>query len=112
MGTTKAKAKDWKKVIKATFPNNRKRAVYVKHTDKVTFYDLNWSGGTRSKYRACLVDGRPLNGGGGLNAPAPWVNPYEGLTVDLPIGAVIVCESVFCGEFTPLTIYINQGLVE
>ena len=99
------KSKDVKPIINATFPKYRKRKVIVKITNKVRFYDLYWSGGTRSEYRACTVSGKAIDSKANMNGPAPWNNPYEGLEIDLPVDAVIVEGGHFCGK--PQTLYIN-----
>jgi hypothetical protein len=105
MNMTQVKSKDLRPIIKATFPNYRKRTVYVKVTEKVTLRDLNWSGGTRSEYRACTIDGRPIENKVNMSGPAPWNNPYEGKEIDLPVGALIVEGGHFCGK--QRTLYIN-----
>ncbi len=98
-------SKDLTPIIKATFPEYRKRKVIIKVTDKVKFYDLNWSGGTRAEYRACTVSGKPILNKVNMNAPAPWDNQYEGKEIDLPKDAVIVEGGYFCGKAR--TLYIN-----
>lgn len=105
MNRIELKAKDVKPLINATFPKYRKRKVIIRVTDKVKFYDLNWSGGTRSEYRACTVAGKPIDNRVDMSRPAPWNNPYEGLEIDLPKDAVIVEGGYFCGK--PRTLYIN-----
>ena len=107
MNTIEVKAKDLKPIIKATFPNYRKRLVYIKPTTKVTFHGLNWSGGSRSEYRACTVYGKPLPNKVDMSIPAPWNNPYEGLSVDLPPEAVIVEGGHFCGKTSTLRINVH-----
>ena len=97
--------KQAKAIVKATFSDYRKRKVIVKVTDKVRFSDLNWSGGTRSEYRACDINGKPIDASVSMNGPAPWNNPFEGLEIDLPENAVIVEGGYFCGKAR--TLYIN-----
>lgn len=101
------KAKEVKHIINATFPNYRKRDVTVWPKTQVTFRDLNWSGGTRAEYRACTIDGKPLDNKVDMSKDAPWNNPYEGLTVDLPVGAVIVEGGFFCGKASKLSIFVH-----
>jgi len=88
---------------KAAFPTYRGRKFKMIFTDKVTFYDTNWSGGTRNQYVAVNSDGRTAM----LHAPAPWVNPVEGKTVELPENAVIVEHTIFCGDDCGLRIYVH-----
>lgn len=98
--------KNVKPLIQATFPEYSGRKVNVVFTTKVQFYDLNWDGGTHNAYAAIKADGTRPNLRG-MNARAPWDNPFEGLTVDLPADLVIVCRSYFCGHDTGITIYAN-----
>lgn len=108
----KIKSKDVKAIIKATFPNYRKRDVYVKETDKVTLWDLNWSGGTRSEYRACTIEGKPLQNAVDMSLRAPWDNPYEGKEIKIPEGYVVVEGGHFCGKPRNLYINVNPGNVK
>ncbi len=109
MNYIKVKTKDVQHIVKATFPEYRKREVVIVPSEKVTFYDLNWSGGTKAQYRACGIDGssngRRLN----MGQPAPWNNPYEGLSVDLPIDCVIVEGGYFCGKERMLYFHVNPA---
>ena len=100
-------AKQVKSIINATFPDYRKRNVFIKESDTVTFYDVNWSGGTRSEYRACTIDGKPLQTMVNMGGPAPWANPFEGLKVNIPPGMVVVSGGHFCGKVATLSITIN-----
>jgi len=104
---TKVKSKDLKPIIKATFPDYRKRDVYVSQSDKVTIQDVNWSGGTRSIYRACTIEGRPLDTKVNMGGPAPWNNPFEGLEINIPPGMVVVQGGHFCGKVATLYITVN-----
>jgi hypothetical protein len=88
---------------KAAFPQYKGRKFKLVFTPTVTFYDTNWSGGTRSQYVAIASDGRTAL----LHVPAPWVNQVEGKTVPLPEDAVIVEHTIFCGQDAGLRIYVN-----
>lgn len=107
MDYIKVASKDVKHIIAATFPKYRKRQVIIKATTSVTFSDLNWSGGTKSEYRACTIDGRPVEAKYDMSAPAPWNNPFEGKTAELPVGAVVVEGGYFCGKERMLYINVN-----
>jgi hypothetical protein len=100
-------AKNFRAIIDATFPDNKKRTVRVVAQEQVTFYGLNWSGGSKNEYRACTIDGRPIESKYDMSAPAPWNNPFEGKTVSIPVDAVIVFGGFFCGKRRQLTIYVH-----
>ena len=101
----KVKRSEVKEIIDATFPEYTGRKIRVVFTDKVQMYDLNWSGGTRNKFAALSTDGRTAR----PNVPAPWANPFEGQTVNVPADAVIVKHALFCGTDCGITIYANPA---
>ncbi len=103
MNTYKISRKQAEPIIKASFPTYRGRKIQVEFTDRVTFYNTNWSGGTRSQYVALKADGRQAM----LHAPAPWVNAAEGRTVELLPGVVVVKHTICCGEDCGLHIYAH-----
>ena len=103
----KIASKQLKSIIKATFPDYRKRTVYVQSSDKGRISDVNWSGGTRKEYRACTIDGRPLQNQVDMHGPAPWDNPFEGLEINIPPGMVMVEGGHFCGKVATLFITVN-----
>lgn len=89
--------------------NYRKRKVYVQACESVTLMDLNWSGGTRSEYRAMTVDGRPLGNSLAYSALHPANNHAEGASVPLPQGAIMVRTGYFCGKDSTATIYVHPA---
>lgn len=100
-------------IIKATFPNYRRHSVIVDTSGACTLQDLNWSGGTRSEYRACTVPGilgsaDTIPARRDINAPHPLDNMHEGQTCVVPVGAVVVQGGHFCGRVSRLNIYIND----
>jgi hypothetical protein len=101
--TLKATRKQAASVIAATFPEYTGRKIAVVFTERVMFYDTNWSGGTHNGYAAVKADGRTAK----LNVPAPWCNPVEGATFELPADTLLVCHSHFCGHDLGLTIYAH-----
>lgn len=109
MSFIRIKSKDVKSIIKATFPDYKKRTVCVEAREKVTLYDLNWSGGTRSEYKACSLDGQPIENKVFLGGPAPWENPFEGAEIPIPEGVAIVEGGFFCGKEKMLYININPA---
>lgn len=99
----KVSKKEVKPIIEATFPEYTGKKFFVVFTEKVSFYDLNWSGGTKSDYVSCDFEGNTHN----LPSLAPWNNPIEGKTVEIPEGILIVKHSYFCGQDSGITIYSN-----
>lgn len=91
------------KIVKATFPEYHGRSVKIEFAERVTFYDTNWSGGSCNKYAAVASDGKTAR----LNVPAPWVNPIEGQTFDMPEDALLIEHSYFCGKDCGITIYAH-----
>jgi hypothetical protein len=94
-------------IIKATFPQYRRKKATLVTGGSVTFHDLNWSGGTRSEYMACMLDGTRAVHASQINQPPPWQNPYEGVTAEIPMGACVVSCGTFCGKPGKLYIYLN-----
>ena len=94
-------------IMRATFPNYRRKTVWLNPRGAVTLCDLNWSGGTRSEYRACTLGGSCLGGSGKYNAMAPWDNYAEGKTIEIPPGRCMVRAGFFCGKPSHATIYYN-----
>ena len=110
MNTTYVSTKDVKSILAATFPDYRKKQVGIDASGKCAFFDLNWSGGTRSQYVACTLAGKTLGSASNYNAMAPWdPRQIEGQTVDIPPGCCIVRAGTFCGKPSTATIYVNPA---
>jgi hypothetical protein len=75
------KPADVKHIVAATFPDYRRKKVWVYAAETVTLHDLNWSGGTRAEYRTCTIDGQSAGTAAKYNAMAPWDNIAEGKTL-------------------------------
>jgi len=103
MTTIKLKKAQVKDILCATFPNYKGRSYSITFQDKITFYNTNWGGGSRNQYRLIRSDGKTA----GLPISAPWANPVEGKTVDIPENVMVVQNSVFCGKSVGVTIYAN-----
>ena len=101
--TIKLRKAQVKKVLEATFPNYRGRTYEITFQNKITFHDTNWGGGTKNEYRLVRSDGKTA----GLPVSAPWANPVEGKTVEIPEDVLVVCNTVFCGKKLGITIYAN-----
>ena len=108
---TKVSAKDpsIKRIINATFPSYKKHNVYLNPTMSVTLHGLNWSGGSKSDFEACTIEGKSLPVKHDMSAPAPWENPFEGKTIELPENTVIVEGGVFCGKQATLMINVHPS---
>ena len=105
----KVATKHLKSIVNATFPDYRKRSVFLKVAEKTTISDVNWSGGTKSEYRACTIDGNPLETKVNMGLLPPWENPYEGLVINIPPGMVVVQGGHFCGKKATLFITVNPS---
>jgi len=99
--------KEVKHLVKATFPNYKRHKVVITASETVTFHDVNWSGGSKSEYRACTIDGKPMETKVNMGGPAPWNNPFEGKTVSIPPGFVVVQGGHFCGKTSMLYIHVH-----
>ena len=100
MKLTKAQA--WP-IVKCTFPEYNGRKFRIEFVERVTFYDTNWCGGTRSVYKAISADGS-------IRSPiirAPWCNPVEGATVVLPPYGMIVERAICYGRDFGIIIYAH-----
>jgi hypothetical protein len=109
MNMIKVASKDVKEIILATFPGYKKRNVYICPNDKVYLGGLNWSGGSRSEYRACTITGRSLSNQYDMSAPAPWNNPFEGKEIAIPQGYIVVKGGHSCGKEATLQINVNPA---
>jgi uncharacterized Fe-S cluster protein YjdI len=97
-------------IVAATFPEYRGKKFRVEFREQVCLLDLNWSGGSRSQYRACTLSGEALGSSAKYNAMAPWDSrQVEGQSVAVPQGACMVRHSHFCGKDTGITITINPA---
>lgn len=95
-------------LVAATFPDYKGRKFRVQIAETVRLDDLNWSGGSRSQYRATTLTGEPIGTADRFNAMAPWdCNQIEGVTLPITPGACVVRHSIFCGQDTGLTITIH-----
>src|SRR5947209_2352229 len=99
--------KEVNQIVRGTFPSFKGRKIRVYTSETVTLSDLNWSGGTRSQYRAVTLDGAAVGNVDRYNQVAPWANPVEGVTVPIPAGVVVVEHTIFCGKDMGLRIWTN-----
>ena len=99
----KLNTKQARPVVQATFPEYKGRKFSIEFTTTVTMYDTNWGGGTRNVYKFVRSDGNVAS----LPSFAPWNNPVEGKTVDLPENVMMVEHSDFCGHDMGIRIYAH-----
>lgn len=96
-------------IVRATFPDYRRKAVTIQADSSVTLHDLNWSGGTRNDYRACTVEGEFAGSTARYSQCAPWRNPAEGAEMPIPVGMIVVRGGTFCGKPSMLSLHINPA---
>jgi hypothetical protein len=101
------KPADVKAIINATFPDYRRKKVWVYASETVTLHDLNWSGGTRMQYRGATLNGQFAGSADKHNHVAPWDNKAERARVPIPQGHVVVSYGTFCGKPSMLSIYVH-----
>ena len=91
------------KILSLTYPDYTGRKFSIEFSDNIHFHDTNWSGGSRTYYTFLKSDYTAAI----LPSPAPWVNPYEGLTVKIPDDILIVEHCFFCGSDMGIRIVAN-----
>jgi hypothetical protein len=101
----KVRKGDIRPILNRSFPSYRGRKFSVEFTEEVSFYNTNWSGGSRNQYAFVHADGEDK----WLSAPAPWVNPYEGKRHPLPADVLVVKHAIFCGKDLGITIYAHPS---
>ena len=107
MPTIKRKAKEFASICKAL--GYRKRDVYVVPTTSTTIHGVNWCGGSRSIYHGVDLLTGEIQSAAHFSNPAPWVNPYEGTTVEILPGKALVKTGIFCGKPAVMFIYIHPS---
>jgi hypothetical protein len=95
--------KEARKILNATFPDYRGRSISLEFRERVQFYNTNWEGGSRNYYSAVNVNGVVKH----LPDFAPWDNPVEGNSFDLPVDVAVVMRTYFCGKDSGVTIFMH-----
>jgi hypothetical protein len=101
----KLNSKQVKNILAVTYPDYRGRKFTIEFCDTIHFHDTNWAGGTRNYYTFLNTEGHAVE----LPSPAPWVNPYEGLTVKIPDNILIIIHDYFCGKDCGIHIVANTS---
>lgn len=107
MSFIEASPKDYAAIIRATFPDYKRKSIWINPRATVTLLDLNWSGGTRKQYRACTLAGVESGSSDKFAQQAPWRNQAEGQPVEIPRGFVVVEGGTFCGKTSKLVIWCH-----
>ena len=92
-------------LVKAVFPEYKGRKFSIVASETVTFYDLNWGGGSRNVYRFVSDSGDII----GLPVATPWLEPNEGRTVRLTPDILVIEHSIFCGKDLGIAIYTHPS---
>lgn len=91
--------------------NYRKRKVTLVTTGRVTLSDLNWSGGSISRYTAIDLETGAMSGRD-HSMVAPWDNRAEGVTVDIPENVAVIETGTFRGKPATMRIYVRPENVD
>ena len=94
-----------KEIVRTAFPDFKGRKIREDWSGSVTFYDLNWSGGTKNTYRSLEFESGRLRS---LPSLPPWANPVEGNSAIIPPGYLVVELSYFCGKGPWARIYYPE----
>ena len=97
-----------KKILSETFPEYTGRKFFADYSGRVTFIDTNWGGGTRNSYKAVNLENGKVQP---LPVSAPWANPVEGHSVEIPAGCAVVEHSIFCGQDSGITLHMAENSV-
>jgi len=95
--------KQAKPILEKSFPDYTGRKFQIEFVEKITFWDTNWSGGTKNSYSFIRSDGITTP----LNVPSPFNNPLEGFQTEIPQNILVVKHSYFCGQDMGITIYAH-----
>ncbi len=95
-------------ILARTFPNYNGRKIRVRFSPRVTFYNTNWDGGSRSRYAALNSAGTVA--GLNTNMMPPWDNPVEGKALDITPNVMIIEHCIFCGKDAGITIHAHPDL--
>jgi hypothetical protein len=115
----KVRKADIRDILEASFPDYRGRKFFVEFTTTINIHNLNWSGGSRNQYVAVnneppTVPGEPRdrmefwrNRAVQLSPEAPWTEVREGAKIELPVNAMVVKHTDYCGSDLGITIYAH-----
>jgi len=104
--STKLRKADVPAALLAAFPQYKGRKFRLEVTERVSFYDLNASGGTWNRYALVSLDGL---GAAALPSESPFNPRVEGSTFALPPRFVVVEHSHFCGQDIGLRFHVHPS---
>lgn len=107
MEPIKVSRRDIERLVTATFPEYKGRKFSIRPKEKIQLSDLNWSGGTRSEYKACTLDGQWLGSTECYAQMWPGDNKAEGMIIPIPSGVCVIEHCIFCGKDLGIRIYVN-----
>ena len=96
-------------IVSRVFPEYKGRKFTLEYGDNVTFWDLNWSGGSRTYYAAVQLNGDKARVFSAM--PAPWNNPLEGESVALSPNVAVVTHTFFQGKDCGIHILVSRGTI-
>lgn len=105
--TIAVERKDVSALVAVTFPEYAGRSFSVQISERVTFFNINWCGGTRYQYRSCSLTGQPLGSMDKYSKVPPWENPAEGKAIDIPRGACVVRHGIVAGKDAGITVFMR-----
>jgi len=102
----KLKKKQVRKLLRESFPDYKGRKFYLEFKDRITVYNLNWSGGSKNEYAFFRADNKKAF----VPARPPWDNPFERQAFDLSPEVLVVEHCIFCGRDMGITVYAHPKL--
>ena len=102
----KLKKEQVRKLLRESFPDYKGRKFYLEFKDRITVYNLNWSGGSKNEYAFFRADNKKAF----VPARPPWDNPFEKQAFDLSPEVLVVEHCIFCGRDMGITVYAHPKL--
>jgi hypothetical protein len=93
--------------LKGMFAGYKRRDINIRVCERMSFHDLNWSGGSKTDYTIVRLDDNATMSLASWGQLAPWANPYEGATIDMRPGFMIVSTGYFCGKVSLMNVYVH-----
>jgi hypothetical protein len=97
-----------KALVRAAFPDYKKKTVTLVDRNKCELYGTYWDGGTRYEYVAVDLTTKRSKGAPQYR-PAEFGGPKTTPVVHIPPGVVIVQGGVFCGRTARAKLYVHPS---